>query len=232
VTIELRNVVKCYTGGELVRAVDGVSLTVRAGECVALYGPSGSGKSTLLELAAGLLAPDRGEVLFDGRVISGLGAGELALHLRHNVGLVHQTIYLMPTSALNNAASKLLADRYALREAREIARPWLERVGLQRRLDHTPQQLSKGECQRVAIARALAPGPRLLLCDEPTGTLDSDRSQEIFLLLRELCREQNIPGLIVTHDQQAVSLVDRVHTLRDGQLHDSLKTHAVEVPAR
>jgi ABC-type lipoprotein export system ATPase subunit len=136
---------------------------------------------------------------------------------------VPQTVYLMPTSALNNAASKLLAGGWSLKEAKETARPWLERVGLGSRLEHRPEELSIGERQRVAIARALVSEPRPLLADEPTGNLDSERTGEVLALLRGVTDEPNIPALIVTHDTAADAYVDRVHTLRDGRLHDGLK---------
>jgi putative ABC transport system ATP-binding protein len=227
--LELRYVVKNYHGGDIVRAVDGVSLNVSPGEVVALFGPSGSGKTTLLQLAAALLVPDSGSVLFDGRDVSKFSPRERALYLRRDVGLVSQSFYLMPTSALNNAASKLVACRASFREGRDIARPWLERVGLGSRIEHRPEELSMGERQRVAIARALACEPRLLLADEPTGNLDFQRGQEILGLLRDVCHERRIPGLLVTHDRTATSFVDTVHTLRDGQLQDGLEAAMVGV---
>jgi putative ABC transport system ATP-binding protein len=222
--LELREVVKHYTGGgETVRAVDGVSLRISPGEFVALYGPSGSGKTTLLLLAAGLSEPDRGAVLFDGRELSSMSAAQRDGFRLQDVGFVFQSFHLVPgASALSNAALKLLADGFTLREAKAEALPWLERVGLGGRVQHTPERLSMGECQRVAIARALVNEPRLLLADEPTGSLDSKRSAEILGLLRDLCHEREIPGLIVTHDPQAVGFFDRVHTLRDGRLAEGL----------
>jgi putative ABC transport system ATP-binding protein len=223
-SLELRNLVKHYSSGsEVVRAVDGVSLTIAPGEFVALYGPSGSGKTTLLLLAAALLTPDAGSVLFDGRDVTRLSATEGASFRLRDVGFVFQSFHLMAgASALDNSALKLLGDGWTLRDARRVMRPWLERVGLSEREDHTPDKLSMGERQRVAIARALAGEPRLLLTDEPTGNLDSKRSREILGLLRELCHERGIPGLLVTHDPQARAFVDRVHTLRDGHLSDGL----------
>lgn len=222
--LELHDVVKRYeTGAEVVCAVDEVSLTVAGGEFVALYGPSGSGKTSLLLLAAALLVPDAGRVLFDGHDVAHLSAAESARYRRRDVGFVFQSFHLMAgASALDNAALKLLADGHSLREARVRARPWLERVGLSRREEHVPAELSMGERQRVAIARALVNEPRLLLTDEPTGNLDSKRSRETLSLLRDICHERAIPGLLVTHDPQAVAFVDRVHTLRDGQLQDGL----------
>jgi putative ABC transport system ATP-binding protein len=218
--LEMRDVAKRYGGeSEVVRAVDGVSLTVSPGEFVALYGPSGSGKTTLLLLAAALIAPDRGSVLFGGREIARGSGREQARYRRADVGFVFQSFHLMPgASALDNAALKLIAEGSSLIEARRRARPWLERVGLGARLAHMPGRLSMGERQRVAIARALVNEPRLLLADEPTGNLDSRRGREMLGLLREICHEREIPCLLVTHDQQAMAFADRVHTLHDGRL--------------
>ncbi len=228
-TLELRDVVKHYsTDIETVKAVDGVSLTVQPGEFAALYGPSGSGKTTLLLLAAALASPDSGSVRFDGRVLSELSERECALYRRRDVGFVFQSFYLMPhTSALDNATIKLTGDGCTLREGRRRALPWLERVGLGARAQHTPEQLSMGERQRIAIARALANEPRLLLADEPTGNLDSTRSREILALMRDICHERGIPGLLVTHDQDAVPFVDRVYALRDGHMADGIDPELV-----
>ena len=222
-TLELREVSKRYAGaGETVDAVDRVSLTVAPGEFVALYGPSGSGKTTLLLLAAAIMQPDEGSVMFDGREVSGLSASESARYRREQTGVVFQSFHLTGASALDNAAVKLLALGMTLGEAQTAARPWLERVGLGERIEHTPAEMSMGERQRVAIARALANDPRLLLADEPTGNLDSKRSHEILELLAGICRERQIPVLLVTHDPQATSFVDRICTLRDGKLTEGL----------
>jgi putative ABC transport system ATP-binding protein len=231
VGLELREVVKHYRAPDLIRAVDGVSLTISAGEFVALYGPSGSGKSTLLQLIAGLLEPDAGSIRFNGTEVTTLSRRERAIYLRRDVGLISQSINLMPTTALNNAASKLLADRWSLREARDSARPWLERVGMGARMAHRPDQLSMGERQRVAIARALASAPGLLLADEPTGNLDSERSEEVLILLRDISHERGIPALIVTHDAAAASFVDSLHALRDGKLCEHADSQVAHVSA-
>jgi putative ABC transport system ATP-binding protein len=224
--LELRDLAKSYTSGEeTVHAVDGVSMTISGGEFVALYGPSGSGKTTLLLLAAGLSEPDKGQVIFDGRDIGMLSEREVSLYRLRDVGFVFQSFHLMPhTSALDNATIKLTGGGSNLREARQTALPWIERVGLAERATHTPEQLSMGERQRVAIARALASEPQLLLADEPTGNLDSTRSAEILTLMREVCHERQIPALLVTHDPEAANYVDRVHTLKDGRLLEGVPT--------
>jgi putative ABC transport system ATP-binding protein len=219
--LQLEGVVKHYpgSGGQIVRAVDGVTLSLRAGEIVALHGPSGSGKSTLLMLAAGMMAPDSGVVRFDGRDLAEHSPGELADYQRQSIGFVFQSFHLMAgVPAIENAAIKLLADRVPLNKARQAAIPWLERVGLGARLNHTPDQLSGGERQRVAIARALVNEPRVILADEPTGSLDTRRGEEILALLAGIARQRRVAVLLVTHDPQAAAFADRVCTLRDGRL--------------
>ena len=138
---------------------------------------------------------------------------------RKDVGFVFQAFHLSGgANALDNATTKLIGDGLTLREARRRARPWIERVGLRDRAERMPAQLSMGERQRVAIARALTGDPHLLLADEPTGNLDSRRSRDILALLRDMCHERSIPGLLVTHDPEALAVVDRVLSLRDGRL--------------
>jgi putative ABC transport system ATP-binding protein len=228
--LELREVVKHYAvGHEVVRAVDGISLTVAPGELVALYGPSGSGKTTLLLIAAALLKPDSGRVVFAGRDITRLSAKAGARYRRDEVGVVFQSFHLLAgASAISNAAMGLMCGGPNLRKAKQTVEPWLERVGLSPRMKQRVSRLSMGERQRVAIARALAGNPRLLLADEPTGNLDSQRTREILSLLRDICHEQHIPALLVTHDLQAQAFADRVLTLRDGHLTDGLSAELLE----
>jgi putative ABC transport system ATP-binding protein len=223
--LELHGLVKHYRGcEETVRAVDGVTLTIEPGELVALYGPSGSGKSTLLMLIAALLAPEAGSIVFGGRDIACLTLRQAAEYRRREVGFISQEFHLIPgASALDNAMIKLPVLGASLHEARARTLPWLERVGLAARAQHRPEQLSMGERQRITIARALVAEPTLLLADEPTGSLDSKRTGEILALLREICREREMPGLLVTHDHDAASFVDRVHTLRDGRLLEGME---------
>ncbi len=242
--LELDSVVKHYRGaGEQVRAVDGVSLTIAPGEMVALLGPSGSGKTTLLLLIAALLKPDAGAIRYQGRDIPSMSEGQASEYLLRDVGFVFQNFHLMPrVPAIENAARKLLISGVGMREAQARAIPWLERVGLADRLEHTPEKLSGGERQRVAIARALAGEPSLILADEPTGNLDSARSREIVQLLRSVAHERGARVLLVTHDREAAAIADRCTTLRDGQLtdgtpdldvrEDSLDARARSVPAQ
>jgi putative ABC transport system ATP-binding protein len=220
--LELRDLVKHYPSlvGEPVRAVDGVSLTVRAGEMVALYGPSGSGKTTLLLMIAILLAPTSGTVLIGGRDTCTLSEREASRFRLTELGFIRQSFDLLPgVSAIDNAVLKLLgAMRW--RQARREIEPLLVRLGLGERLHHRSETLSMGERQRVMIARALSTGPRLLLADEPTGSLDTQRGREVLELLRELCRERGVAVVLVSHDPMAARYADRVLVLRDGRLGD------------
>jgi putative ABC transport system ATP-binding protein len=218
--LELRDLVKHYpaVGGESVRAVDGVSLRVEPGEIVALYGPSGSGKTTLLLMIATLLRPTSGAVLIGGRDVSSLSEREASEFRLSELGFIRQNFDLLPgVSAIDNAVLKLLRTVRWRDAQREVA-PLLERLGLGARLAHRAEQLSMGERQRVMIARALSTQPRLLLADEPTGSLDSQRSREVLELLRELCRERDVAIVLVSHDPIAARYADRVYALRDGRL--------------
>jgi putative ABC transport system ATP-binding protein len=220
--LELRELVKHYPaiGGEPVRAVDGVSLKVEPGEMVALYGPSGSGKTTLLLMVATLLAPTSGQVLIGGRDVSSLSEREASHFRLSELGFIRQNFDLLPgVTAIDNAVLKLLKSMRWRDAHRKIA-PLLERLGLGQRLEHRAELLSMGERQRVMIARALSTEPRLLLADEPTGSLDTQRGREVLELLTELCREHQVAIVLVSHDPQAAAYADRVYALRDGKLGD------------
>jgi len=220
--LELREVVKHYRvgEGEPVRAVDGVSLSIATGEMVALYGPSGSGKTTLLMIAAALLTPDSGSVLVQGREISALSVNEGARYRRQELGFVRQSLDLIPgVGVLDNAALKLLGGMRK-REAHRRVAPLLEMLGLGERLEHRPEQLSMGERQRVMIVRALSTEPKLVLADEPTGSLDTSRGGEVLGLLRDIAHERQVAVVLVTHDPQAAAYADSVFALRDGRLVD------------
>jgi putative ABC transport system ATP-binding protein len=220
--LELRELVKHYpaVGGESVRAVDGVSLSVQPGEMVALYGPSGSGKTTLLLMIATLLEPTGGTVSIAGRDVSSLTEREASQFRLSQLGFIRQNFDLLPgVSAIDNAVLKLLKD-VRWREAHRQVTPLLQRLGLGERLGHRAETLSMGERQRVMIARALSTEPSLLLADEPTGSLDSQRSREVLELLRELCRERGVAVVLVSHDPLAAGYADRVFALRDGKLSD------------
>ncbi len=230
--LELRDLVKHYpaVGGEPVRAVDGVSLQVAPGETVALYGPSGSGKTTLLLMVAMLLEPTAGTILIGDRDVASLSEREASHFRLSELGFIRQNFDLLPgVSAIDNAVLKLLKTRRWREAQREIA-PLLERLGLGGRMRHRAETLSMGERQRVMIARALSTGPRLLLADEPTGSLDTQRGREVLELLQELCREREIASVLVSHDPMAALYADRVLTLRDGSLSD-YETDQMHVPA-
>ncbi|HMJ36267.1 MAG TPA: ABC transporter ATP-binding protein [Baekduia sp.] len=221
--LEFRDVQKHYrTGTEVVRAVDGLSLAVEAGEMVALYGPSGSGKSTILRIGAGIETPDSGAVYVEGEAVSGL-SGKAAAHYRmHVLGWINQESDLLDgATALDNAATKVVVTAGSWRRARRSVVPLLEELGLGHRLEHRAETLSMGERQRVMIARALSLNPRVLLADEPTGSLDSRRSREVLALLQEATHSRAMATVLVTHDEHAVAYADTVYTLQDGVLHDS-----------
>jgi ABC-type lipoprotein export system ATPase subunit len=218
--VELRNVSKDYVSdGQKVRALDDVSLSVAAGELVALVGRSGCGKSTLLNLAGAMDFPTVGAVFIDGHATSGASEEQLTQLRRDKVGFVFQSFQLLHTlSAVENVELPLLlASR---NNARESALGRLRSVqldGLEQRLPH---QLSGGQMQRVAIARALVNSPRVLLADEPTGNLDTATGNTILELLLRLTREQNTATLIATHSIDAAAIADVVITLRDGGIAD------------
>jgi putative ABC transport system ATP-binding protein len=218
--LELEGVVKHYPGAaEEVHAVDGVSITVVRGEIVSLLGPSGSGKTTLLLLMAALLRPEAGVIRYGERDLLSLSEREISGYLMYEVGFIFQRSHLWPrSSAIRNASEKLVASGVGVRDARERVTPWLERVGLGDRLEHPAAQLSGGERQRVAIARELACEPRLILADEPTGSLDSARSREIVELLRGIAHDRGAMVVVVTHDSNVAALTDRCYTMRDGKL--------------
>jgi putative ABC transport system ATP-binding protein len=220
VSFDICDVVKHYAvGGEPVRAADGISLAIAPGELVALFGPSGSGKSTLLEIAAGILPPDSGSVLLDGRDITRLSPGDARRYRLRDLGFMTQDIELLAgANAVTNAALKLYACGLGRKQAHQRVGQLLEQVGLGERLGHRPSELSMGERQRVMLARALSTGPRVILADEPTGALDSERSAEVLALLRAETTQRGVATLLVTHDREVAAYADRICTLRDGRL--------------
>jgi putative ABC transport system ATP-binding protein len=206
-------------GGETVCALDDVSLDIPAGQFCVVMGPSGSGKSTLLHLVAGIDAPSAGRVRVDGRDLATLSDDERTLLRRRRIGLVFQFFNLLPTlSALENAALPLQLDGVPRGEAERRARASLAELGLSDRLDHRPHQLSGGQMQRVAVARALVGGPALLLADEPTGNLDSHSGEEVLRLLRATADARGHTVVMVTHDEHAARVGDRVVRLQDGRI--------------
>ncbi|MBK8098460.1 MAG: ABC transporter ATP-binding protein [Planctomycetes bacterium] len=219
-SIELRGVTRIYRrGGQDLRVLDELDLTMAGSTFYALMGPSGSGKTTLLNLVGGLDRADAGEVLVGGEDLTGLSDTELARWRADHVGFVFQGFNLLPVlTARENVELPLLLLPLGRRQRREQAERALEMVDLGDRMDHKPRELSGGQEQRVAIARAIATDPEVILADEPTGDLDRDTADAVLLLLQRLNRELGKTILMVTHDPQAAGYADRVIHLDKGKL--------------
>jgi len=218
--IEVRNISKKYKRGhEIITALSNVSLQVHKGELLAIIGPSGSGKSTLTHIIGGLSVPSDGKVYIDGLPLDERSDKLLSQYRNSDVGFIFQNFGLIPYySAIENVAMPLLLGKIAQKERRERALKFLKLVGLEKRADQHVDQLSGGERQRVAIARALVHSPRIIIADEPTGSLDSKRGSEIMNLLETLSRKHGITVLMVTHDVTLAARADRIIHLRDGKI--------------
>jgi ABC-type lipoprotein export system ATPase subunit len=228
-----RDLAKVYQrGSSEVRAVDGISLAVEAGELMAIMGRSGSGKTTLLDLLGCLLRPTSGSLEIDGRSVIGASDADLAAIRRERIGFVFQEFNLIPTlTAIENV---MLPLRYGPRrsDGRERATELLDLVGLAQRASHRPSELSGGEQQRVAIARALVNKPAVILADEPTGELDSTTSEQLMAVLRGLNRDRGVTVMIVTHDAGIADQTDRIVRLSDGRVvSDERRAAAPALPA-
>ncbi len=217
--LEVRDLVKRYQLGkaEPIRAIDGLTFSIGTGEFVALYGPSGSGKSTLIDLLAGAQEPDDGSVLVDGRDLATMTERELDDYRLETIGVVGAPENLTEGALAVEEASLRLCLTNTRAAASEIV-GLMERLGLGGRLRHRTEELSMGERQRVMIAMALSTKPTLVLADEPTGNLDTENSQSVLRLLREICDERGVALLLATHDPQAAAFASRTHELRDGRL--------------
>ncbi|HNR02282.1 MAG TPA: ABC transporter ATP-binding protein [Anaerolineaceae bacterium] len=218
--LETKAVTKTYqTDFGTIQAVDAVSLSVAAGEFVALVGPSGSGKTTMLSMLAALLQPSEGQILLDGVDLATMGEKERVAMRREKIGFTFQANNLVPyLSAVENVELMLRLNDRLDKAGKLRARELLARLGLGERLHNLPGQMSGGQQQRVAIARALIHNPSLVLADEPTASLDTERAYQVVETFAGLIHEQKRAGIMVTHDLRMVEYVDRVLMMRDGKL--------------
>jgi len=206
-------------GNQVIRALNGVSLSVRQGKLAAIMGASGSGKSTLLHMAGGLDLPDSGVVRIEAKDLTRMSDRQRTLFRRQRMGIIFQAYNLLPTlTAEENVAVPLLIDGLSGGRIKSRVAEMIQLVHLEHRTGHRPQAMSGGEQQRVAIARALLNDPALILADEPTGNIDSISAVEVWELLRRLAHEMGKTVLMVTHEAAAASYADRVYVLKDGQI--------------
>ena len=218
--LEMTHVTKTYQiGGQTVRALDSIDLTLHGGEFVSIVGPSGAGKSTLLHLLGALDAPDAGSIRFQGYEIGDLNDKNQSEFRRHCVGFVFQFFNLLPTmTAWENVAVPKLLDGARMSKVKSHALDLLALVGMAERAEHRPSELSGGQMQRVAVARALMMDPPLILADEPTGNLDTKTGAAIMALLTDIAHQDGRSVVMVTHNLDAASSTDRVITLTDGRI--------------
>ncbi len=218
--LETQNVSKLYeSAGQPIRAVDQVNVMVRQGEFVALVGPSGSGKTTLLALLAGLLRPSEGDIHIDNEPLWRMSDGERTRFRSEKIGFIFQASNLVPyLSALENVELMLKLNGRLDRAGRDWAKDLLRQLGLESRMDNLPSQMSGGQQQRVAIARALVHEPAVVLADEPTASLDTERAYQVVQTLGTLIHAQNRAGILVTHDLRMCRYVDKVIRMTDGKV--------------
>jgi len=218
--IETTNVVKLYqSNNTTVKAVDGVSFSVGQGEFVGLVGPSGSGKTTMLAMLAALLEPTEGQVRIDGHDIGKMKENERVKFRRERIGFTFQANNLVPyLTVLENVEMMLRLNGKYNRQGRQQARDLLERLGMQERLNSLPNQLSGGQRQRVAIARSMIHAPSVILADEPTASLDTERAYQVTQQYADLIHENQKAGIMVTHDLRMCKYVDKIIQIQDGKL--------------
>ena len=218
--IEARSLTKIYhVGSSQIRAVNNVDLKIERGNIISIFGPSGAGKTTLLNLIGLIEEPTSGKLFFNGTDTSTLDENARRKIRLMNIGFIFQTFNLLPQlTAIENVELPMALAGMPLHQQREKATALLKAVGLEKRMNHLPKQLSVGEMQRVAIARALANDPQLIIADEPTGELDTKTGIEIINLLHDLCREKNIAMIVATHDKKIAKIADIIYQMRDGKL--------------
>lgn len=226
--IQTENLEKIYgQGRNALRVLKGISMEVRRGEILSIMGPSGAGKSTLLNLIGCLDSFQSGRLVVDGMDVSQLSVDALSDFRNRHIGFVFQLHNLLPEfTALENVAMPLLIRRVSARRARQMAVDIIAKFGLMDRAHHKPAELSGGECQRIAVARAMVGTPRIILADEPTGSLDSENSKSLIEALFVLGRENNTTIVIVTHSHEIASMTERTITLFDGQVKSDTKNGA------
>jgi len=218
--LEVNHLTKTYTLGKLkVQALNGINLRVKKGEFVAIMGSSGSGKTTLLNLIGTLDTPTEGSIILDQEDLSKLREADKDRIRRNEIGFIYQFYNLIPVlSARENIELPMDLANVERKKSKERTDQLLKMVGLSDRADHRPDELSGGEQQRVAIARALANHPSLILADEPTGDLDTRTGQEVIGKLKELCKDEGVTVIMVTHDPVAAEFADRIIRMRDGRI--------------
>src|SRR5512136_2171017 len=227
IALETKEVTKTYqVDAGTINAVDSVSMNVKAGEFVALVGPSGSGKTTMLAMLAALLRPTSGGIFIDGHDLTKMNEGERAQFRREKISFTFQANNLVPyLTAQENVELMLRLNGKLDRKGKDRAKELLDRLGLGERMKNLPAQLSGGQQQRVAIARALIHNPSLVLADEPTASLDTERAFQVVETFANLIHEQNRAGIMVTHDLRLTQYVDRVVQMRDGQIVKIVDNH-------
>ena len=218
--VETINLTKIYrVGSSLIAAVNNVNLKIKEGSIISIFGPSGAGKTTLLNLIGLIDEPTSGKVFFNGTNTSVLGENERRRIRLKNIGFIFQTFNLLPQlTVIENVELPMALAGIPPYEQKKRALELLKAVGLEKRINHLPKQLSVGEMQRVAIARALANTPKLILADEPTGELDTKTGTEIINLLHDLCREKGVTMIVATHDEKITKIADTIYRMHDGTL--------------
>ena len=224
--VELRGVLKSFRkGDETITPLDHIDLDIHAGEFVSLMGPSGTGKSTLLNLVSGIDRPDSGTITVDGTEVTKLSRSKLADWRAANLGYIFQTHNLIPVlTAYENVELPTLLLKLSAKQRRQRVELALEAVGLSNRADHYPRQLSGGQEKRVGIARAIVAHPKVVVADEPTGSLDEETSEQVQVLLQRLNKELNITMLMVTHDSTVASIASRQLVLDRGKFLEAVRS--------